>query len=175
MKRTDPLSSIPPAPRTHIRVGLSHASLTFFWVNRSQHTSTFRTFSAYIYMVHAKKPSLECGTVSCAIRSVLHTYQRIFSKPHIPMFAMQVYFAQSWLSLDINTLITTSLSLLNAQDTGLCQGNLNKTSVSHIFRRFMRFPTIFKLLHMGFGKNASIWQQHLAKCSFFDCSYSVAQ
>ena len=29
-----------------------------------------------------------------------------FSKPHNPVFAMQVYFAQSWLSLDINTLIT---------------------------------------------------------------------
>ena len=52
-----------------------------------------------------------------------------FSKHNIPIFAMRVYFAHSWLSLDINTLITTSLSVVSVLGIRPCQTNLNKISV----------------------------------------------
>ena len=74
---------------------------------------------------------------------------------------MQVYFAQWWLGLDINTLITTSLSVLIVQGTWPCQRNLETISVSHIsFKRFSRFLTVFKGSHMRFRKNASILSTH---------------
>ena len=69
-----------------------------------------------------------------------------FSKSHIPICTMQVYFAQSWLSLDIHTLITTSLSVLNVQGTGPCQTNMNKVSVSHIFQTFLAFSDCFQMI-----------------------------
>ena len=46
---------------------------------------------------------------------------------------MQVCFAQSWVSLDINTLITTSLRVPVVQGIGPCQTYLHKVGVSHIF------------------------------------------
>ena len=66
-----------------------------------------------------------------------------FPKPHIPIIAMHVCFAQSWLSLDINTLVTTTLSVLIVQGTKLCHTNLNKITVSHIFSRFLAFSDCF--------------------------------
>ena len=43
------------------------------------------------------------------IYSYIYTiHRRMFSKPHIPIFAMKMQFAPSWLSLDINTLLTKS-------------------------------------------------------------------
>ena len=64
------------------------------------------------------------------------------SKPHNQIFATQVYFGQSRLSLDINTLITTSPHVLVVQRTGPCQINLGENSVP--YKRFSRFQTVFR-------------------------------
>ena len=56
---------------------------------------------------------------------------------------MHVYVVQSWLSLDIIALITTSLSALIVQGRGPCQTNLNKISVSHIFVNVSRVFCLF--------------------------------
>ena len=55
-------------------------------------------------------------------------HRRLFSKHYIPIFAVLVYFAQSWLSLDVNTLITYSLGILIVQGTELCQTKANKSN-----------------------------------------------
>ena len=72
------------------------------------------------------------------VRVIAHafstTYRRIFFKSYrYPDFVMQLNFPQSWISLDINTLITTPHSVLIVQGTELCQTNFNKISVPYIF------------------------------------------